>query len=218
MNPLIKIENITRCFEGIAESLCPINHLSFTVEDGEWLLITGKSGSGKTTLLNLIAKLDHPTSGQILWKDEKNHTFVNEPTFPISFIFQDYKLLEELNTLENVALPLLVQDYKKKEAYQKAETLLSEVQLGSKKSQYPAFLSGGEKQRVAIARALILSPKIILADEPTGNLDKENQSLILEILKHRREKDKITLVLVSHEKEIQSFASRTFDLNTLEIS
>ena len=175
----------------------------------------GVSGVGKTTLLNLLGLLDAPTEGRILLDGEdislkgevekagiRNHK--------ISFVFQFYHLLPEFTALENVSIPLLIRGFKRREAQQAARDMLDEVSLRDKALMRPGLLSGGEQQRVAIARALVSSPKLLLADEPTGNLDWRTGEKILELIQDLHEKRGLSSVVVTHNDKVAEFCDRTY--------
>jgi ABC-type lipoprotein export system ATPase subunit len=189
-----------------------LHGLDFEIGDGEFVAITGRSGSGKSTLLYLISTLDDPTGGAVTIDGKavssmgvkEVHAFRNRH---IGFIFQFHYLLPELTALENVLLPArnldLVRNYE-----EKARELLSRFDLEKKADRFPSQLSGGEQQRVAIARALIMQPKYIFADEPTGNLDSANGQNVMQILKEAKERDRTTIVLVTHEPDYAAMADR----------
>lgn len=185
-----------------------LKDVSFDVEEGEYIAIMGESGSGKTTLLNIIGLLDTPTSGEIKF-DNNNINYSNEKikniirNKKIGFVFQFHYLLNEFTALENVMIPALIDTKLNKiQLRSKAKELLELVELGHRIDHKPLELSGGEKQRVAIARALINDPNIILADEPTGNLDLETSETISELFKKINEEKQQTIVIVTHSSEL----------------
>lgn len=215
--PLIKTGNLTKKY-GIDPPIFALRNVSISVEAGECVAITGPSGSGKSTLLNLIGALDKPTEGQVLidginietLKGNKLADFRREK---IGFIFQMFNLIPGLTALENVTMPL--RPYLRKLEFNLEERgieLLKSVGLGSRLIQYPGQLSGGEQQRVAIARALINQPNLILADEPTGNLDTQNGNGVLSLLTQLNRESGITLVLVTHNSSIASQTRRIINL------
>ena len=177
----------------------------------------GRSGAGKSTFLYQMSLLDEPTSGEIFIDQKDTHTMtVNEKTYfrlsRLGYVFQDYALLPEMSALENVVMPLLMQDLKEKEAYQKAENALIKVGLGHRLHNLPAQLSGGEQQRVSIARAIAHEPQILFADEPTANLDNESSRMVMNIFKELHRAGQ-TIVMVTHEEEYSKFADRIIHLD-----
>lgn len=210
---VLELKNICKNYSTKNETLEIIKDLNLSIQEGEFISILGQSGSGKTTLLNLIGLLDSPTSGQIFIDGEEisvqssNIDSVRNKT--IGFVFQFHYLLPEFTALENVMIPALTQDYSKKtEIEKRALELLKEMGLENRASHKPTELSGGEKQRVAIARALINNPKILLLDEPTGNLDNETSEKIFNIFKQINEKKRQTIITVTHSKELADISSK----------
>lgn len=182
-----------------------LSDISISVKAGETVAILGASGSGKSTLLSLLAGLDVPTSGNIFLFDKEISTLNEEQRTQlragqVGFVFQSFHLLPHLTALENVMLPLILE--KNKMAKQHATVLLKKIGLGERLEHFPKQLSGGEQQRVAIARAYVTQPKIIFADEPTGNLDDQTGSMIVDLLFDLNKQANTTLVLVTHDKEI----------------
>ncbi len=219
-NILIKIENLKKVYTG-ANPLTVLNNINLNVYTDEILAITGESGSGKTTLLNLIGGIDNITSGHISIDDKKieNMNENNLATFrnkSVGYVFQFHNLLGEFSAIENVMIPSLMLKYDKIEAYKKSEYLLEAVGLKDRINHRIGELSGGEAQRVAIARALINNPLVILADEPTGNLDKKNASVVQEILWEMTKKIKSTLIVVTHSRVIAEASDRKFKLESGE--
>ena len=210
---MIEIKNIWKSF-GELEVLKGVN---LSVERGEIVAIVGKSGAGKTTLLQLIGTLDRPTKGQVLidgtdvfaMKDRELAAFRNKH---IGFIFQFHQLLPEFTALENVCIPAMIAREKESEYMPSAQKLLSDLGLSDRMHHKPNELSGGEKQRVAAARALMMSPDIILADEPTGSLDEKNKKELSELLLHLREEYGQTILLVTHDKELAGIADRIIEI------
>ena len=186
-----------------------LDNISFIVQAGQFMVIEGRSGSGKTTLLTLLSGLDHPSSGSVLIHNT-DITRMNEDELAplrnkaLGFVFQSFHLVPSLTSLENIMFPAELNRDKK--ALEKAEKLMEKVGLQNRRFNFPHQLSGGEKQRVAICRALINDPGIIFADEPTGNLDSENSSAILNLLLELRKERGATLVLVTHSAEIAAMA------------
>jgi lipoprotein-releasing system ATP-binding protein len=194
-----------------------LNHLNLRVEAGESLAIVGASGVGKSTLLNLLGTLDSPTSGQILFNGMCTDTLTNSELCAfrnktIGFIFQFHYLMKELTALENVMLPALISGEKRNVAREKARALISEVGIENRTHHRPSELSGGEQQRVAIARALALSPQVIFADEPTGNLDPETGEKVFNSLLTLNQKKQLTLIVVTHNMKMAGSLHRAVRL------
>ncbi len=210
---MIEVRDIWKSF-GELEVLKGVN---LTVNKGEIVAIVGKSGAGKTTLLQIIGTLDRPTKGEILVngarlmaKGERElAAFRNKH---IGFIFQFHQLLPEFTALENVCIPAMIGREKESEYKPRAEKLLRELGLGDRMEHKPNELSGGEKQRVAAARALMMSPDIILADEPTGSLDTQNKKELSELLLKLRKEYGQTILLVTHDKELATIADRVIEI------
>lgn len=211
---ILKLENIEKKYSGSVEELHIINNLNLTVEEGEFISILGRSGSGKSTLLNIMGLLDRADNGKIFiggqevetLSERERDTIKNQM---IGFVFQFHYLLPEFTALENVMLPALLNNFSQRgEIEKRALELLERVGLGERKDHKPAQLSGGEKQRVAIARALINSPKILLADEPTGNLDEETSEMIFKILKDINKNEKQNIIVVTHSKDLAEISDR----------
>lgn len=211
---ILKLENVEKKYSGSVEELHIINNLSFSVEEGEFISILGRSGSGKSTLLNIMGLLDRVDDGKIFiggqevdkLSEEERDKIKNQM---IGFVFQFHYLLPEFTALENVMLPALLNNFDKKlEMEKRAKELLEKVGLGERENHKPSQLSGGEKQRVAIARALINSPKILLADEPTGNLDEETSEMIFKILKDISKNEKQTIIVVTHSKDLAEISDK----------
>jgi len=210
-NILVKAEQITKVYKLSAEDIKAVNGISLDIHEGEFVAFMGPSGSGKTTLLDILGCLDKITSGRlyVLGKDVsslKESHLVNIRRKTIGFVFQDFLLIPTLTALENVELPLLFSGLPLER--EKAINLLKKVGLGGRINHLPKEMSGGEKQRVAIARALVTSPKILFADEPTGNLDTKSGQQIFEILRELNQKDRLTIVLTTHNNKLGSQAGR----------
>lgn len=191
--------------------------VSLTIEKGEFVGIMGRSGSGKTTLLNLIGGLDRDYQGkvEILGKDiaKLNDSEISRlRNESIGFIFQSYNLLPQLNCAENVSLPALFRRGNVLKIDERVDSVLDKVGLLDRKKDRPPMLSGGQKQRIAIARALFLEPKILLCDEPTGNLDEKTGTQLMESLKDLSQNDGLTVVLVTHEEHIASYCDRVIQI------
>ncbi len=209
---MIELKDICKSYYGQGIENKVLRHIDFKIEKGEFVMLYGESGSGKTTLLNMIGLLDPCTSGEILLNGENitnlagdEQARLRNQTF--GYVFQSFYLIPELNVTENVCLPAGYAGKKKKEMVRRAGILLQEVGLADKKKFRPSQLSGGEKQRVAIARALMNDPDIILADEPTGNLDSGNSEKIMTLLKKQHLQGK-TIVMVTHDPEMDRYATR----------
>ena len=192
-----------------------LEDLDFELERGNLVAVMGASGVGKTTFLNLLGALDKPTEGKIFIdgedlqaRDEKEKARLRNEK--IGFVFQFYHLLPEFSALENVALPLLIRGMAKKEAKQKSFEILKEVFLEDKADQRPSLLSGGEQQRVAIARALVNEPKLLLADEPTGNLDWKTGESILHLIQELHKRLGLSSIIVTHNEKIAPFCNKLY--------
>lgn len=217
-NAILKLEKVNKTYHEGKEHLHIISDLDLTVKEGEFISILGKSGSGKTTLLNLLGMLDEADGGDIIYAGENIVGFseaernIKRNVF-LGFVFQFHYLLPEFTALENVTLPAYVNknaDKKKVEA--KAKELLKDVGLKDRMNHKPSELSGGEKQRVAIARAMINDPKVILADEPTGNLDEETSEVINNIMKKINKDKKQTIIVVTHSSELAAVCDKRYYL------
>jgi putative ABC transport system ATP-binding protein len=209
MSPLLEVRDLRKSYdEGRIEALRGVD---LSIAAGEYVTISGPSGSGKSTLLQLLGGLDVPTSGQVLYQNALLGSAVDLDAYrsrQVGFIFQAFYLLPTLRAIENVQVPMLATSGNGNHRAQKAEALLHEMGLDERMNQYPNQLSAGERQRVAIARALANDPSILLADEPTGNLDSENSARIMEILIGIQKKRGMTLVVITHEDEIARSAPR----------
>lgn len=207
--PVVEVRGLCKSYdEGRIEALRGVD---LSIDAGEFVAISGPSGSGKSTLLQLIGGLDSPTGGQVLFQDSVLGTAIDLDTYRskhVGFVFQGFYLMPTLRAIENVQVPMLAVKGDLKNRAQRAEGLLSEMGLGDRMRHYPNELSGGERQRVAIARALANNPAILLADEPTGNLDSVNSARILEMLMGLQEKRGMTLIVVTHENDIANAAPR----------
>ena len=210
---MIEVKNIHKSF-GTLEVLKGVN---LTVKKGEIVSIIGKSGAGKTTLLQIIGTLDKPDSGSIMidgvdvfaLKEKELADFRNRH---IGFIFQFHQLLPEFNTLENVMMPAMIACMEEKEAEQRAIKLLTELGMVERITHKPSQLSGGEKQRVAAARAMMMSPNVILADEPSGSLDENNKKELHKLLLQMREQYGQTIIIVTHDKELAEISDRVIEI------
>jgi putative ABC transport system ATP-binding protein len=208
---MIELKNVTKIVRSGAEDLTILDDVSMEIPDGEFVAVTGASGSGKSTLLGLIAGLDAPTGGEILI-DGASVTAMSEDALAtlrsekIGFIFQSFHLIPSLTAFENVLIPMEILGLK--DAKNRAAQLLEVVDLTARGHHYPTELSGGEQQRIAIARACANNPKILLADEPTGNLDSKNGAHIFDLMTDLHLKNNVTLVLVTHDQNLAEKAQR----------
>ncbi len=213
---ILEAQHLSKTYTIAGRPIPVLDNVSLAVIHGEFLVVKGSSGSGKSTLLSLLSGLDNPTSGRILVEGRDITDLSEDELAPlrnetIGFIFQSFHLVPSLNALENIMFPAeLRQD---RGARQKAEALIRRVGLDGRSTNFPHQLSGGEKQRVAICRALINDPKIIFADEPTGNLDSKNGQAILELLFELQQERQTTLVLVTHNADIAGLADRVITLH-----
>jgi len=210
---VIQVENLVKTYQLGKVSIPALRGISFDVAKGEFLVVMGPSGSGKTTLLNLIGAIDKPTSGKISI-DDRDITTLREGELTklrrhkIGFIFQFYNLIPALTALENVELPMLTAGISRKDASKRASQLLETVGLAERVGHLPDELSGGEQQRVAIARALANKPNVILADEPTGDLDTKTGIEVVQILYDTSKKENATVIVVTHDPAITEKADR----------
>lgn len=214
---LVKIRNLNKSFYRDTIEIKVLENINLAVESGEFVGLMGPSGSGKTTLLNLISAIDTPTAGNIVVAGVEVNTIKekhlgNWRNRNIGFIFQLYNLIPVLTAYENVELPLLLTNLSAKERKEHVETALRIVGLEDRMDHYPRQLSGGQEQRVAIARAFVTDPKIILADEPTGDLDSQSAKEILNLMKTLNEKFNKTLIMVTHDPEAENYAGRRLRL------
>ncbi|MCR4572364.1 MAG: ABC transporter ATP-binding protein [Lentisphaeria bacterium] len=217
MANLFQIKNLCKSFSLAGGTIEVIKNLNLDLPKGEWIALTGPSGCGKTTLLHILAGLDRPTSGDILL-DNQNIAKMSSSALTklrkrrIGFIFQSYLLFPELSALENAALPALQWGVNRNEVYDNAKKWLETFGLAKRLNHRPRELSGGEQQRVAIARSLINNPDIILADEPTGNLDVKAAQGIIDILQRVRSEHGNTLIMVTHDLNLAKQANRIIEL------
>ncbi len=202
---MIEVKNLIKSFKDGETETTVLKGINFKVEKGEFIAIMGRSGAGKSTLLYQMSLLDEPTSGEVIIDGHYAHSMNIEERSKFrlttcGYVFQDYALLPELTTLENVALPLLMQNMDKKTAYEKAKVSLTKVRLDHRLKNLPSQLSGGEQQRVSIARAIANQPKILFADEPTANLDNESSTIVMDIFNQLHNEGQ-TIVMVTHEEQ-----------------
>jgi putative ABC transport system ATP-binding protein len=217
MDIVVRTVDLTRRYEMGDADVDALRGIDLSIARGEFVALVGPSGSGKSTVLNLIGGLDRPTSGQV-WingtelSDSDEETLTRHRRQHVGFVFQSFNLLPRLTAVENVALPLMFSDVPEKERQARARALLERVGLGHRLSHRPSELSGGEQQRVAIARALVGQPALLLADEPTGNLDTKTGAEIMALLKKLNQEQGLTLVVVTHDPEVAAFADRVVKL------
>jgi putative ABC transport system ATP-binding protein len=217
METLVQIDNVRKVYRRDAFEVPVLNGITLGVPRGDFLALMGPSGSGKTTLLNLIAGIDRPTGGSIVVDGREISRFSESALASwrarhVGFIFQLYNLIPVLNAFENVELPLLLTKLSKKQRRQHVEAALNIVGLGDRMFHYPRQLSGGQEQRVAIARAVVTDPTIIVADEPTGDLDAKNAQETLDLLQQLNEEFEKTIVMVTHDPKAAQHAKRTLHL------
>lgn len=213
---MIRTENLTRIFRTEEIETIALNGVSINVKDGEFVAIMGPSGCGKSTLLNILGLLDTPTEGKYWLGDEEvGHLKERERTAyrkgRIGFVFQNFNLIDELTVEENIDLQLKYLGIGKAERKERVLDILRKVKLSHRAKHYPHQLSGGQQQRVAIARAVVVKPSIILADEPTGNLDSKNGMEVMQLLSELNEEG-TTIVMVTHSKHDATYASRVINL------
>ena len=207
----IKVENLIKTYSSKAEVLVVLNGIDFEINRGEIICLLGTSGSGKTTTLNLLAGIDSPTSGKILYDENEIHSWsLNQLSHyrlnEIGFVFQDFYLMEHLTALENIMVPLILRGETEDTAKEYAVDLLHSVGLGKKALSLPQELSSGEKQRVCVARAIANSPSILIADEPTGTLDTKTGDEIMQLLLKLVKKNKMSLIYTSHDPYLTQLA------------
>lgn len=213
---MIKIENLSKFFRTEEVQTIALNKVTLDVKEGEFVAVMGPSGCGKSTLLNILGLLDNPTEGNYYLAEkevghlkEKERTNVRKGN--IGFVFQSFNLIDELNVFENVELPLTYMNIKAADRKQMVTDILKRMNISHRAKHFPQQLSGGQQQRVAIARAVVSNPKMILADEPTGNLDSKNGSEVMNLLTELN-KEGTTIVMVTHSKHDASFAHRVINL------
>lgn len=212
MHPIISIENLKKTYVMGKEQVHALKSISLDINKNEYVALMGPSGSGKSTLMNLLGCLDTPTSGQYMLNDTDVSNMTDSELAEvrnrqIGFVFQTFNLLPRLSSLDNVALPLVYSGMSKRDRVNRAQEVLESVGLGDRVDHKPNELSGGQRQRVAIARALVNNPSIILADEPTGNLDTKTSIEIMEIFEKIHDRGN-TIILVTHEPDISEHAHR----------
>jgi putative ABC transport system ATP-binding protein len=222
MAALIELHDVIKTFKLGDEVLQALDHVNLSIQAGEFVAITGPSGSGKTTLANIIGGLDHPNSGSVIvdgnelahTRDNKLSAYRNQN---VGFIFQSFNLQGTNTALENVMLPLVFARMKNKDRKARAKACLEAVGLSDRLNHKPGQLSGGQRQRVAVARALAIEPKLIIADEPTGNLDSARGAEIMKLL-HDLNKQGITLLVITHDEQVAHQAGRRIEIHDGKIA
>lgn len=216
--PLIEISNVTKQFHKGGETITPLNAVSLDIEQGEFISLMGASGTGKSTLLNLVASIDKPDSGRIVidGTDITNLSRTKQANWRaanMGYIFQTHNLVPVLTAYENIELPLLLLRMSSRERRKRVEIALAAVDLLDRSNHYPRQLSGGQEQRVGIARAIVAHPKVVVADEPTGDLDPTTSNQILELLQRLKEQLDVTLLMVTHDADAALIADKQFQLD-----
>lgn len=213
---MINIKELTKVYRTDEIESTVLNRLNISISKGEFVSIMGPSGCGKSTLLNIIGLLDTPTSGSYLFNGEEvamlsQKEATHRRKGNIGFVFQSFNLIDELTVYENIELPLIYMKIKKKDRIEKVEQIMKRFSISNRAKHFPQQLSGGQQQRVAVARAIITKPQLILADEPTGNLDSKRGKVVMENLKQLH-KEGTTIVMVTHSKMFANFADRKINL------
>ena len=213
---MIQLQNIKKVFRTEEVETWALRNVDLQVKEGEFVAVMGPSGCGKSTLLNILGLLDNPTEGTYLLDGrDVSQLRENERTDlrkgVIGFVFQSFNLIDELNVYENIELPLLYMGVPAKERRQRVEAVMDRMAISHRRKHFPCQLSGGQQQRVAIARAVLANPKLILADEPTGNLDSKNGKEVMELLQELNNEG-ATIVMVTHSQKDAAMAQRTIDL------
>ncbi len=213
---MIKVENLQKIFKTEEVETWALNNVTLEIKEGEFVAIMGPSGCGKSTLLNILGLLDNPTNGtyelngvEVSKYTEAQRTNLRKGV--IGFVFQSFNLIDELNVYENIELPLLYMGVPKEERKRRVEEAMKRMDISHRVKHFPQQLSGGQQQRVAIARAVVANPKIILADEPTGNLDSKNGKEVMDLLTQLN-KEGTTVVMVTHSQHDAGYATRTINL------
>ncbi len=215
--PILQISGLKKRFSKNGSDIDILNGINVDIYEGDFITIMGPSGAGKSTFLHIIGTLDAPTGGDIIFRGKNVNSFSEDESSrfrneKIGFVFQFYHLLQDFNVIENITIPLLIKGTGSAEALKKAETFMEIMGLKDRRNHRPGELSGGEQQRVAIARALVNEPEIILADEPTGNLDRKTGKEVLNYILSINERISSTLILVTHDPEIGPLGRRRFNM------
>jgi len=216
-NNIITLNDVSKSYLQADKEIHVLKGINIELEEGKFISITGPSGSGKTTLLNIIALIDSLDTGNIsiFGKNlsnlsEKNKSILRKKNF--GFVYQSNHLFDDFNAIENVSIPMILNGCSKIDAYKKSETILDKFGLINRKSHFPNSLSAGEQQRVAIARAVANNPRVVIADEPTGNLDKENSLIIFNYLMEYVESEKMTVIMATHNNELAAKCNKEIKL------
>ena len=217
MKTVIKVKDLYKLYRVGDEVVHALDGLDFQIYEGEFCAIVGTSGSGKSTLLNMLAGLEKPTKGEVVIADRHIEKLNEEQLVAfrrenIGFIFQSFHLMGTMNAVENVALPLSFRGVPRNVRMKKADAMLDLVKLGKHKKHLPKQMSGGQQQRVGVARALVVDPKIIFADEPTGNLDSHTSEEVMSLMQQVVREQKRTLVMVTHDAHLAEYADRVFHI------
>lgn len=217
MKTVIKVKDLYKLYRVGDEVVHALDGLDFQIYEGEFCAIVGTSGSGKSTLLNMLAGLEKPTKGEVVIADRHIEKLNEEQLVAfrrenIGFIFQSFHLMGTMNAVENVALPLSFRGVPRNVRTKKADAMLDLVKLGKHKKHLPKQMSGGQQQRVGVARALVVDPKIIFADEPTGNLDSHTSEEVMSLMQQVVREQKRTLVMVTHDAHLAEYADRVFHI------
>lgn len=210
---LIKTENLNKTYQDNGVPVEALKNIDLTINKGEYVVIAGPSGSGKTTLLNLLGALDEPTSGKVLFENEdiakKSRKELSEFRLQkLGFIFQAYNLIPVLTALENIEFSMMLSGIPEKERHEKALKLMEELEIKDLSDKRPNAMSGGQQQRVAVARAIVNNPSVVLADEPTANLDSKTGSKLLDLMEKMNKEKNITFIFSSHDKQVIDRAKR----------
>lgn len=208
---LIRCNQLTRVYQSGVEEIRPLDELDLSIEQGQFVALMGPSGSGKTTLLNLLAGIDRPTSGELIIDGQSigelsRNNLATWRSDHVGYVFQLYNLVPVLNAYENVELPLLLKPMSQRERHERVSAALEVVGIADRHAHYPRQLSGGQEQRVAIARAIVTEPTLLLADEPTGDLDKASATAVMELLKRLNQEQGRTIVMVTHDTTTAEYA------------
>lgn len=216
-NHLIQLDEVWKEYQLGKVRLTVLEDVNLVIERGSFLAILGQSGSGKSTLLNIIGQLDKPSEGRVFFEDRdisklSDDELADIRSNKIGFVFQQFNLLHNLTALENVMMPAVFKGFPLAERQERAQKALQAVGLAERVNHKPSELSGGEQQRVAIARALINDPEVIVADEPTGNIDSKTGKIIMDILADLNKKEGKTIIVVTHESSLASYADKTINI------
>lgn len=214
---MLSLKNISKSYHTGGNKITVLNNISLDIEEGEFVSVMGPSGSGKSTLLHIIGMLDEPTDGYYYFADHAVHQLKEKQRSAlykqyVGFVFQAYHLIDELTVFENIETPLIYQNIKASERKALVADTLDRFQIVGKKDLFPSQLSGGQQQLVGIARALVCKPKLLLADEPTGNLNSKQGEEIMELFKKLNKEDGVTIIQVTHSEKNAGYGSRIIDL------